>query len=115
MSSADHTTLRSSIDSMTTQDARQEHPEDVHTVADRLARACKAAGLGAEVLAPTRVRAFLPKANAHLAEIITIMPDRDETLSLFWSWGERIGPATEIDRAVTAIKRVVTPPAHSTF
>lgn len=100
---------------MTTQEARQEYPEDVHTVADRLAQKCKAAGLDAEVLAPTRVRTFLPHVNAHLAEVITIMPDRDEVLSLFWSWGERIGPATEIDRAVVAIKRVVTPPVHSTF
>lgn len=90
-------------------------PEDAHALAERLARSCEAAGLVAEVLAPTRVRAYMPGANGRLAEVIRIMPDEAEALSFFWSWGERICPVAEIDRAVASIKHVVTPPVHSTF
>ena len=80
-----------------------------------LARSCKAAGLSADVLAPTRVRARVPNTHSGLSEVITIMPDEDEVLSLYWSWGERIGPVAEMDKAVTAIKHVVTPPLYSAF
>lgn len=90
-------------------------PEDPHTIADRLAKACQAQGLNAAILSPTRVNVSLPKAHHHLAEIIKIMPDEDESLALWWSWEERICPATEIDKAVTSIKHVVTPPLHSAF
>lgn len=94
---------------------RSDVPEDVHTIADRLVRSCKAVGLSAEVLAATRVRARVPNTHAGLSEIITITPDEDEVLSLYWSWGERICSAAEMDTAVTAIKHVVTPPLHSAF
>lgn len=94
---------------------RADVPEDAHTIADRLARSCEAAGLSAEVLAPTRVRARMPNTHAGLSEVIKIMPDESEVLSLYWSWGERICPVAEMDKAVTAIKHVVTPPLHSAF
>ncbi|MEV5708793.1 hypothetical protein [Actinoallomurus sp. NPDC052274] len=100
---------------MTAEAIRPGVPEDAHTVADRLARACRVEGLSADVLGPTRVRACVPKTHAGLAEIIKIMPDEGEVLSFYWSWGERICPASDIAGAVAAIKHVVTPPLHSAF
>ncbi|MEV0401244.1 hypothetical protein [Actinoallomurus sp. NPDC050550] len=91
----------------------QETPEEVHVIAERLEKACREAGLSAEVLGPTRIRAWVPNANPHLAEIIKIRPDENEVLSFYWSWDERICPAAEIDTAVTRIKHVVTPSADS--
>jgi hypothetical protein len=87
-------------------------PEDPHDLAERLVRACHEQGLSADVLSPTRVRASLPFAHPHLAEVIRIMPDEDEVLSLYWSWDERICTASDIDKAVVSIKHVVTPPLH---
>jgi hypothetical protein len=105
----------SSIDSMTVQEAWQEIPEDVHVLVERLVRACREAGLSADVLSPTRIRACVPNTSPHLAEIIKVRPDESEVLSFYWSWDERICPAADIDGAVTAVKHVVTPPLHSAF
>lgn len=113
MSSADHPASESSINSMTVQEASQAIPEDVHVIAERLVGACREAGLSAEIISPTRIRAWVPKANSHLAEIIKIRPDENEVLSFYWSWDEPICPAAQIDTAVTRIKHVVTPSADS--
>jgi hypothetical protein len=96
---------------MTVQEASQSIPEDVHVIAERLVRACREAGLSAEITGPTRIRAWVPKANSHLAEIIKIRPDENEVLAFYWSWDERLCPTAEIDTAVTWIKHVVTPSA----
>jgi hypothetical protein len=93
----------------------QETPEDVHVLTERLVRACREAGLSADVLSPTRIRACVPSAHPHLAEIIKVRPDENEVLSFYWSWDERICPAVEIDTAVASIKHVVTPPLHSRY
>jgi hypothetical protein len=90
-------------------------PEEPHEVAARLAQACREQGLRADVLGPTRVHASMPDGHARLAEVVRIMPDEQETLSLYWSWGERICPAADIPTAVKVIKHVVTPPLHSQF
>jgi hypothetical protein len=90
-------------------------PEDTHVIAARLVQACRDKGLSATVMSPTRVWASMPDGHARLAETIRIMPDEQETLSLYWSWGERICPAEDIATAVKAIKHVVTPPLHSQF
>jgi hypothetical protein len=89
--------------------------EDPHTIAERLAKACRAQGLSTAVLSPTRVKVSLPKSHHDLAEVIKIMPDETEYLALYWSWNERICAATEIETAVKSIKHVVTPPLHSQF
>ncbi|MCO6004437.1 hypothetical protein NE236_05525 [Actinoallomurus purpureus] len=57
----------------------------------------------------------MPNTHVGLAEIIKIMPDEGEVLSFYWSWDERICPASDIDGAVASIKHVVTPPLHSAF
>src|SRR5262245_30138765 len=70
--------------------------EDVHELCRRLSMACGAAGLTAEEIAPTRIRVGFPGAGM-LAEIIRCMPDASEQLHWWWSWGDPICPAEEID------------------
>ncbi|MGH7515111.1 MAG: hypothetical protein ACREOQ_19575 [Gemmatimonadales bacterium] len=86
---------------------------DVHLLAEELAQDCTRAGLVAEVLAPTRVRVGMPGGQARLTEIIRCMPlpHGDERLMWWWSWGEPIGPASQIPDAVRVISRVLAPPA----
>lgn len=100
---------------MTIHGAWQESPKDVPAHTDRLAEACRKEGLIADVLGPASVKAYVPTAHAHLAEIIKIKPDDNGTLSLYWSWDERICSADELDTAVASIKHVVTPAARSAF
>lgn len=87
--------------------------DDVHTLTSRLTDACRRAGLNAEPVAPTRVRVSYPGAHARLSETVRCMPDRQERLTWWWSWGDPICPATEIDNAVRVITHVVTPPMAS--
>lgn len=79
-------------------------PEDPHTLAKRLTQDCRHAGLSADMLCPTRVR--VSKPGVPLAEVVRIMPDEDESLSLYWRTGERICPADDT-AAVALIRRVV--------
>ena len=88
--------------------------EDSYNLVEWLAIACRRQGLRADVLSPTRVRVFLPGA-ALLTEMVTIKPDERETLAFYWSWGERICPASDVATAVASIKHVVTPSVHSEF
>lgn len=85
--------------------------EDVHDLTQQLAKECRKAALVAVVVAPTRVQVSQPGAYAGLAETVWCMPDADEQLMWWWSWGEPICPATQIPEAAKAIARVVTPPA----
>jgi hypothetical protein len=84
--------------------------DDVHTLSQQLAEECGKAGLDAKVVAPTRVRVSLPGAHSRLAETIRCMPDPQERLTWWWSWGEPICLATQIPDAVKVITHVVTPP-----
>jgi hypothetical protein len=84
--------------------------DDVHALTRRLTEACQRAGLAAETIAPTRVRVSLPGAHDRLSETVRCMPDRQERLTWWWSWGDPICPATDIDNAVRVITHVVTPP-----
>jgi hypothetical protein len=82
--------------------------EDVHELCRRLSMACGEAGLTAEEIAPTRIRVGFPGAGM-LAEIIRCMPDASERLHWWWSWGDPICVAEEIDKAVAMIVHVVRP------
>ena len=68
------------VNSESHHDEPERQPRSAHTVAERLARACRALGLSATVLSPTRIKASVPHAHHHLAEVIKIMPDEDENL-----------------------------------
>ncbi|GAA0353974.1 hypothetical protein GCM10010151_49440 [Actinoallomurus spadix] len=82
--------------------------EEVQDLCRRLSMACGRAGLTAEEIAPTRIRVGFPGAGM-LAEIIRCMPDSSERLHWWWSWGDPICPAEEIDQAVEMIVHVVRP------
>ena len=84
--------------------------DDVHILTERLAEECGKAGLDARVIAPTRVRVSRPGAHSRLSETVRCMPDPDERLTWWWSWGEPICPAAQIPDAVRVIAHVVTPP-----
>ena len=86
--------------------------EDVHELADRLVKACQAAGLEAEQQSPTRVYVHAPNTSNHLAEIVTAKLDSTERLFWWWSWDKPICEATEIDEAVQLIKKVVSVPLN---
>ncbi len=83
---------------------------DVHVLARRLVDECARAGLNAALVAPTRVRVSLPGAHDRLSETVRCMPDGQERLTWWWSWGEPICPADQIAGVVKIITRVVTPP-----
>jgi hypothetical protein len=86
---------------------------DTDELCRRLAKACAALRLTAEVQSPTRVRVGATGAGM-LAETIRCQPDDDEVLQWWWSWGEPFCPASaeHIDRAAEMIRHVVTP-AHA--
>ena len=88
-------------------------PADPYNLADHLASACREAGLSADALSPTRVRASRPTSGRSMAEIIRIMPDETEGLSFYWSSDERLGAAADIDGAVASIKQRITSPGSS--
>jgi hypothetical protein len=84
--------------------------EDAYVLATRLAEECGKAGLNATVLSPTRVHVSAG-AHSRLAETVRCQPDGDEKLMWWWSWGEPIGPAADIELAVRFIAHVVGPRA----
>lgn len=84
--------------------------DDVHTLTRRLAEECGKAGLEATVVAATRVRVSRPGGHTQLSETVRCMPDSEERLMWWWSWGEPICPADWIADAVKVIAHVVTPP-----
>lgn len=89
---------------------REDDREAAATITNRLAEACTAAGLMTEVLASVRVRVRAPgAAGAHLAEVVSLRPDREEVLCFWWSWGQPICHASDITRAVESIAHVVAP------
>ena len=84
--------------------------DDVDVLTRRLADECQKAGLNAIVVAPTRVHVSLPGGHARLSETVRCMPDDQERLTWWWSWGDPIGPATAITETARQIAHVVTPP-----
>ena len=82
--------------------------EEVHILCRRLVKACGEKGLVAEQLSSTRVHAGVTNAGM-LAEVIRCMPDKGEVLHWWWSWGEPICPAEDIEKAAKMIAYVVTP------
>ncbi len=83
--------------------------ESADELIKRLAVMCERQGLVTNVMEPsTRIKVFAPSGNAHLDEVVSLRPDGSEVLTWFWSWGEPICPATEIDRAVKRIENVVS-------
>ena len=85
--------------------------QDVHELTRRLADDCRRAGLNADVISPTRVRVSRPGTHDRLAETVRCMPDDEERLTWWWSWGDPIRPADDLPGAVRRIAHVVTPPA----
>jgi hypothetical protein len=85
-------------------------PDAVDNLAARLVDGCVKLGLDAEIIAPARVRVSAPGAHARLAETVCCMPDGQEELARWWSWGEPICAATQITDAARIIGHVVTPP-----
>ncbi len=81
---------------------------DAHEVMGRFTAACKAAGLMTEIIErSTRVRVFQSAAHSSLAEVITLRPGHGNALYAFWSWGDAIGPMSDLDVLVKTIAYVV--------
>jgi hypothetical protein len=83
--------------------------EDLHVLTDQLAETCKQAGLRAEIVAYARVHISAPGADRRLAETVRCARDDQNQLTWWWSWGEPVCPAHEVDEAVRKIANVVTP------
>ena len=85
-------------------------PNAVELLRD-LAAACKRAGLLAEIREQSvRMHVQHPAlGGSHLAETITLMPDAENDLCAWWSWGKRIGSMTDIPTIVRSVVYVVTP------
>ena len=101
------------MDRTTNRHDRAAEREDVDAIAQRLAEDCSLAGLDVVLIAPTRVKVSRPGAHDRLSETVRCMPDAQERLMWWWSWGEPICPADQIADAVKAIAHVVTPPAEA--
>lgn len=88
--------------------------EDAHRVMARLAEACERHGLGAVLVAPTRVRVSPPGAvHPEMTEIITLGADEADRLFFYWSWNEKICPADDSEWAAQAIQHVLVPQTDS--
>ena len=75
--------------------------QDVHELTRRLADACRRAGLNADVISPTRVRVSRPGTHDRLAETVRCMPDGEERLTWWWSWGDPDPPGRRPPRRRT--------------
>jgi hypothetical protein len=93
---------------------RPEEETDPHCEA--LAAECRAAGLLATIVGSVRVRVGAPGTDEHLTETVTLAPFDGENGRPFWwwSWGEKICPASDIVEAAKRIRYVVTPSSSAT-
>lgn len=74
----------------------------------RLDIALKRQRLATEIIEPsTKIKAFAPNGNPTFDEILTLRQGDDEVLTWFWSWGDRLGPAADVDATVRAVEGVV--------
>jgi hypothetical protein len=82
--------------------------ESADRYVDRLATACKLKGLVTEIIEPsTKLKIATPGGHALMAETVSLLPDKSETLTWHWSWGTPICAADDIDLAVRTISHVI--------
>jgi hypothetical protein len=83
----------------------------MNQIIEQMVAACRKADLTVEVLDPAgKIKINASDGNAHMAETVTLAPDKDEVLMWWWSWGTPICPAAQIDRAVERLSNVVAIP-----
>jgi len=83
----------------------------MNQIIQQMVAACKKADLTVEVLEPAgKIKVNAADGNAHMAETVTLAPDKDGELMWWWSWGMPICPATQLDRAVALVSNVVAIP-----
>ena len=89
--------------------AEQRAEPNADELLTRLDTALKRAGLRTDVIEPsTKLKVFSPSGNAHLDEILTLAPGKDEVLNWWFSWGTAVGPASNVSETVNRVKAVVS-------